>query len=78
MNRRYHNTFRKIIAASAVAAVASVAVLWSWNTLAPLFGGPAFEFRHAVAFLIALVALRIGLGHGLEHRRHDVEPKARS
>lgn len=29
--------------------LALVAVLWSWNTLAELFGWPLAQFKHAVA-----------------------------
>lgn len=78
MNRKYRNTFRRITLVTAAAVLASVAVLWSWNTLAPLFGGPAFEFRHAVAFLIALVVLRTALRRGVGGRHHEGEPEVRS
>jgi hypothetical protein len=78
VNRKYRNTFRRITVVTAAAVLASVAVLWSWNTLAPLFGGPPFEFRHAVAFLIALVVLRVVLRRGVGRRRHEAEPEMRS
>lgn len=78
MKCKYRKTFRKITLVTAEAVLASVAVLWSWNTLAPPFGGPAFQFQHAVAFLIALVALRIGLGCSVKHRQHEAEPRFRS
>jgi hypothetical protein len=78
MNRKYRYTFRKIILVTAGTALATVAVLWSWNTLAPLFGGPSFQFRHALAFLTALVVFRIALGRSVGHRQHDTEPEVRS
>ena len=31
--------------------LASVMLLWSWNTLSVLFDGPAGQFKHAVAAL---------------------------
>lgn len=46
-----------LLASAALAAIAAVA-LWSWNTLATLFGLPAAELRHAVAALLLLAALR--------------------
>lgn len=77
MNRKHRNTFRKITLATIGAALASLAVLWSWNTLAPLFEGPVFQFRHAVALLVALVALRVVLGRSVAHRRREPESGVR-
>ena len=68
MNRKHRATFRKITAVTVGTALASVALLWSLNTLAPLFGGPTFQFRHVVAILIALFVLRIGVGRSVMHR----------
>ena len=34
------------------------AMLWSWNTLAALFGVPEIEVRHVVAAVILLAAAR--------------------
>lgn len=78
MNRKHRNTFRKISLVTAGAAVASLALLWSWNTLAPLFGGPTFELRHAVALLVAVIVFRIGLGRSAGHRRRGTEPEVHS
>ena len=78
MNRNYRNTFRKITLLAAGTALASAGVLWSWNTLAPLFGGPTFQFRHAVAVLVALVALRVVLGRSVRSRRHAPENEVHS
>ena len=78
MNSKYHGTFRKIALVTVGIAIASVAILWSWNTLAPLLGGPTFEFRHALALLIDLVALRIFLGASLRHRKHEFDQEIRS
>jgi len=77
MSRRHRNTFRKITILVAGTALASVGVLWSWNTLAPLFGGPTFDFKHAVALLFALVALRVGLGRSVWHREREADTEVR-
>jgi heme A synthase len=46
---------------AAILAFAAVAVigLWSWNTLAELFGAPQAQFRHAVAALALITTLRL-------------------
>ena len=46
---------------AAVLAISVIAVvgLWSWNTLAELFGAPEARLRHAVAALALLTALRL-------------------
>lgn len=78
MTRRYHNALRKAALLTVATALASAAVLWSWNTLAPLFGGPTLQFRHAVAFLIVLVVLRVALGHSVGRRRREALPEVPS
>jgi hypothetical protein len=78
MNHTFRNAFHKIAFAVVGLVVATVAVLWSWNTLAPLFGGPTAQFRHALALVIALAALRVGLGSSAWRRHHKVEPEIRS
>ena len=78
MHRKHRNTLRNITLATAGAALASVALLWSWNTLVPLFGGPTFQFRHALAVLIALVVLRLGLRFGRGHRRRSTQSEIHS
>jgi len=46
---------------AAILAFAAIAVigLWSWNTLAELFGAPEAQFRHAVAALVLIITLRL-------------------
>jgi hypothetical protein len=78
MNRKYHDTFRMLTWVAMATGLGSVAALWSWNTLAPLFGAPTFEFRHAVALLVALAALRVALGHGVGRRVHNSSSEVRS
>ena len=73
MNRKHRHTFRSLTFVAAGAALASIAVLWVWNTLVPLFGGPIFEFRHAVALVIGLITIRVVLGRGVRHHRHKYE-----
>lgn len=52
---------------AAILALAAIAIigLWSWNTLAELFGAPGAQFRHAVAALALITTLRLAL-----RRRH--------
>ena len=45
------------LALSAIAATG----LWSWNTLAGLFGAPEAQIRHAVAALALLAIVRLAL-----------------
>jgi hypothetical protein len=42
----------------AVVLIGMIALLWSWNTLAAMFGAPQAQFRHVVALLVLLTALR--------------------
>ena len=57
-----HITGKAVAIALAVFAAASVTLLWSWNTLAPLFGAPPAEFRHVLAALLAVACLRLIVG----------------
>lgn len=52
---------------AAILAFAAIAVigLWSWNTLAELFGAPEAQFRHAVAAAALISTLRLAT-----RRRH--------
>ena len=48
--------------------LASVMLLWSWNTVSLLLDGPVAQYKHAVAALtfayVAAWVLRGGIGHG--------------
>lgn len=55
---------RHLLAAVLAIATMMVVGLWSWNTLADLFGAPEAGFRHAVAALLLLAAFRFAF------RRH--------
>jgi urea transporter len=46
--------FHRLLIALALGFVLAVIVQWAWNTVAPLFGGPPLEFRHALAGLVLL------------------------
>ncbi len=62
-----HFDWKHGFAAIAATALICIALLWSWNTVAELFGAPAADLRHAVAILVlawiarALVTRRGGL-----------------
>lgn len=49
-----------LLAGITLAAIAVVG-LWSWNTLAQLFGAPEAQLRHAVAVLALLAAVRFAV-----------------
>ena len=65
-----------IVYAAVTFLLASVILLWSWNTVSTLIDGPVAQFKHAVAalafaYIIARV-MRGGLCHG--HRDRLQEP----
>lgn len=45
---------KHLLAACLALVVIAATGLWSWNTLAELFGAPEAQFRHAVAALALL------------------------
>jgi hypothetical protein len=49
-----------LVAFLAFALIAATG-LWSWNTLADLFGAPEAQFRHALAALALLAILRLAI-----------------
>lgn len=69
---------RKGWAIAILALVAAIPLtLWSWNTLAGLFGLPTAELRHLLAACIGLLALRVLLfpariGFHRHRGEHDV------
>jgi len=52
------SNFRHIFIAAITLFLLSVAALWSVNTVMELFGGPALQFKHAIAVVALLVILR--------------------
>lgn len=57
-----NETAKHLVFAIAFAVAGAIAVLWSWNTIAELFGGPAMQFKHALAVLLLLGTARVALG----------------
>ena len=53
-----HDSFRKTFIAAAALALFSLLVLWSFNTLAELFGGPMAQFKHAIAVVGLLLVVK--------------------
>ena len=53
-----HFEFRHLLLAGITLAAIVMTGLWSWNTLADLFGAPQAQLKHAVAALALLAALR--------------------
>jgi hypothetical protein len=67
-----HNRKRNdILYAIGLFVLASVAGLWSWNTLAELFNLPQAQYRHALAACFLLLILRwcLAPGRGAVRRR---------
>ena len=54
------DTRHLLAALLAFAAIITIG-LWSWNTLAELFGAPEAQFKHAVAAIALLTLLRYSL-----------------
>jgi predicted benzoate:H+ symporter BenE len=52
---------RHLLAALLAFAAIAVIGLWSWNTLAELFGAPEAQFKHAIAALALITTLRLAL-----------------
>lgn len=63
-----HFTAKHIVIAAVAMAGMSTALLWSWNTLAALFGGPPAEFKHVLAALV-FAAIARGLVTSQHPRR---------
>jgi hypothetical protein len=64
-----HFNWKHIGAAIAAFASASVALLWSWNALAELFGGPIAEFRHVVSLIIIAISVKAILSNDRRRRQ---------
>ena len=58
IHRQYLLHHRRRFLAVALFLLASIASLWSWNTLAELFAWPQAEYRHALAALAILYVIR--------------------
>ena len=66
-----HATLKPVLFVTALIIVATIAALWSWNTLAALFGGPEAEIRHVVAATTLILIAKLAL-----LSRHDRRPHA--
>ncbi len=54
----FQYTFRKLFIASGALALFSVIVMWSFNKLSELFGGPQAQFTHAIAAIGILLVIK--------------------
>jgi hypothetical protein len=67
------SAFRGFLAAALFLALASAALMWSWNTIGhELFGGPLMQLRHGLALALALLVIAApfrarGLARGRRH-----------
>lgn len=48
--------------------IASIALLWSWNTLAEIADAPTASFKHALAALTLAIAVRALFSPRRRHR----------
>ena len=70
----YQYTFRKLFIASGAFALFSVIIIWSFNELSELFGGPQAQFKHATATIgILLVIKWVVTRSGSHHERRSNE-----
>lgn len=61
---------RHLLGALVAIAVIAAIGLWSWNTLAELFGAPEAQFKHALAALALLSLLRLATRRRYARIRH--------
>jgi len=71
----HHYTFRKFFIALGALTLFSVVVIWSFNELSELFGGPQAQFKHAIAatgilLSIKWIVTRSGDGHEWSSNQH--------
>ena len=62
--------FKKIGYACLIAALASIAGLWSWNTLAEVTLLPEIKYKHIIAAIVLLLLARWTLFAPHNFRRH--------
>ena len=53
-----HTKNRNYLLAAIAAVVVPVTILWSWNVVAELFGGPTAQLKHIVAVAVILGVVR--------------------
>ncbi len=61
--------FTRLLLAVAFGFALTVTLQWSWNTIAPIFGGPALQLRHTLAGVVLLFALTSLLRPRSHHSR---------
>ena len=54
----HESRYKHWLYGAGVFLAASIAVLWSWNTLVALFEGPAIQYKHAVAIMLAVALFK--------------------
>lgn len=59
---------RSFFLVSGVVLLAMVLGLWSWNTLAELFGGPHAQFKHVLAVTVLVLVSKWILSGRQNHR----------
>lgn len=64
------DSLKYFASAIALALLAIVTVMWSWNTISGLFDGPLMQAKHAVAGLLLLVLARTICRRGSPRHRH--------
>jgi predicted benzoate:H+ symporter BenE len=69
-----HFDIKHLLLAGITLTAIAVMGLWSWNTLAELFGAPEAQLRHAVAALALLATLRLALSQRRTAVRHHRRP----
>ena len=67
-----HN-FKSLFIVIAMVFLALVIGLWSWNTLADLFGGPHAQFKHAIAVMGLALLTKWAVSTHLRHGDCDVK-----
>ena len=62
--RNWTPLIHAVAIAIALSLLASLRLLWLWNTIGhDLLGGPKAQIKHAAAFLAALVVLAVTVRH---------------
>jgi uncharacterized membrane protein YuzA (DUF378 family) len=76
MNHIHTGKFEHLVIAIGAFLLLSIVGLWSWNTLADLFGLSAVQYRHILAAIGLLFVMRYSLFHSRHHvmrrRPHSV------
>jgi len=63
-----HTKNRKYLFAAITAILVPITILWCWNVVAELFGGPIAQLKHVVAAALILAFVRWTLFPGRHHQ----------